>query len=123
MGKGQDTLAPVLGVLAELGAEDRLVTDFRTAENEGIEDFRRRPVVIAIDIAADMARVRTTIVQLVGRRVVTADIVVGMVVPAVGADTKTHLLLVGHIQFREHVQALGHRTARREVTVTVVVVP
>ncbi|MNL34511.1 hypothetical protein D3C87_1564870 [compost metagenome] len=46
-----------------------------------------------------------------------------MVVPAVGTDAKAGLLLVDHVQFREHVQALGHRTARREVAVAVIVVP
>ncbi|MCY1445531.1 hypothetical protein D9M71_620480 [compost metagenome] len=123
MGKGQDAFAPVLGVLAELGAEDRVFADFRAGEDEGIEDLAGRTVVVAIDITAHVARIRSAIVELVGRRVVTADIVVGMVVPAVGADAKTGFLLVRHVQFGQHIQALGHRTAGREVAIAIIVVP
>ncbi|MNF92383.1 hypothetical protein D3C84_750270 [compost metagenome] len=55
MGKGQYTFAPVLSVLAEFGAEDRVLADFGTAEDEGIEDLGRRPVIVAISVTADMA--------------------------------------------------------------------
>ncbi|MNB80712.1 hypothetical protein D3C75_274790 [compost metagenome] len=112
VGKGQDAFTPVLGVLAELGAEQRLFADFRAAKDEGIEDFGRWAVVVAIDITAHVSGVRPTTIELIGRRIVAADIVVGMVIPTVGTDAKTGFLLVGHVQFGEHVQALGHCTAR-----------
>ncbi|MNY11059.1 hypothetical protein D3C86_1440670 [compost metagenome] len=123
MGKGQDAFAPVLGVAAELGIEQRLFADVRTGEDKGIEDFGRRPVVVTIGVTADVARVRHSVVELVGRRIVAADIVIGVVVPTVGTDAKAVFLLVSQIQFGQYVHTLGHRTARREVAVAVVVVP
>ncbi|MNH39720.1 hypothetical protein D3C79_1009330 [compost metagenome] len=55
MGEGQDTFAPVLGMAAQLGAEQGFVTDLGAAKHESIEDFRRRSVVVTVGITADMA--------------------------------------------------------------------
>ncbi|MCY1409534.1 hypothetical protein D9M71_248850 [compost metagenome] len=55
VGEGQDAFAPVLGMAAQLGAEQGFVTDLGAAKHEGIEDFRRRSVVVTVGITADMA--------------------------------------------------------------------
>ncbi|MNV34181.1 hypothetical protein D3C71_1255890 [compost metagenome] len=70
-----------------------------------------------------MIRVGLAIIQLVGRRVEATDVVVGMVVPAVGTYPKTHLFFVDHVQFRQHIKALRNRAAGGKITVAVVVVP
>ncbi|MNH12881.1 hypothetical protein D3C79_724350 [compost metagenome] len=70
-----------------------------------------------------MMRVRLTVVELIGRGVIAANIVVGVVVPSVGADTETDFFFVNHVQFGQHIQSLRNGTAGGEVAIPVIVVP
>ncbi|MNZ13117.1 hypothetical protein D3C78_300060 [compost metagenome] len=122
VGEGEDGFAPVLGMAAELGAEQGLLAEFHAAEDKGVEELGRRTIVVTVGVAADAPRIRAAIVELVGRRVEAADLVIGVVVPAVAADAKAHPLLVHHVQFGQQVDALRHRAAGGKVAVAVVVV-
>ncbi|MNX58406.1 hypothetical protein D3C86_892460 [compost metagenome] len=123
VGKGQEALPPVEGVLACLTTEQRFIAYFRTPKYECIENLRGRTVVVTIGVTALVPGVGHTTVELVCRSIVAADIIVGMVVPAVGTDAKTHLLFVSHVQFGKYIQTLGNRTTGGEVAIPVIVVP
>ncbi|MNN73933.1 hypothetical protein D3C81_1900910 [compost metagenome] len=61
------------------------------------------------------------VVRLPRERVgIGAHIVIGMVIPTGGTDTKAHILLVDHVQLGQQIDPLGHCTANTEVLVAVV---
>ncbi|MDT4790369.1 hypothetical protein FQZ97_227890 [compost metagenome] len=107
---------------AHLGTEQGLIAKLHATEDEGVEKLRGRSVVITIGVAAEVTGVRPAVVELVGRRVVAANVVVRVVVPGVAADPETELLAVDHIELMQHIDALGYRAAGGEVAVAVVVV-
>ncbi|MCY1299161.1 hypothetical protein D9M70_486790 [compost metagenome] len=131
-------------MLAQLCTEYRLLAHLGAVEDKGIEDFTGRTVVIAIGITAqpvllcNLAAQRipglnraarcgagcnqvTRIARLPGKGVGTgAHIVIGMVVPTGGADTKAHFPLVRHVQFGEQVDPLGHRATDTEILIAVI---
>ncbi|MNZ74870.1 hypothetical protein D3C78_933320 [compost metagenome] len=132
-------LAPEQVVLADLGAEHRLLTHFGLVEHEGVEDFAGGAAVVALRIVAqvraaqrnagarqaEQARVDARLVAVaVDERIgIGTGVVVGLVVPAGGADAKAHRLLVDHVQFGQQVDAIGDvGPGLAEVVVAVVVV-
>ncbi|MCY1399845.1 hypothetical protein D9M71_149130 [compost metagenome] len=132
----EDGLAPEHVVLAGLDVELRFLADLGAPEHEGIEDLAGRTVVVALGV---VAQVRAAEGRIAGARladdagegVVAVDegvgvgpgVLVGLVVPAGGADAEALLALVDHVQLGEQVDAVGDVGSRlAEVVVAVVVV-
>ncbi|MNM86823.1 hypothetical protein D3C81_989870 [compost metagenome] len=142
VGGVEQGLAPVHRVPAKLAAQHRLVADLGVVEHEGVEKLARRPIVVTVAVTAQAMVVgRATgqhgtcgqatgrarqhqvagIALLAGKRVgIRPHVVIGMVVPAGGADPHAHAALVNDIQFGEQVQTLRDRAADAEVLVAVV---
>ncbi|MNF85761.1 hypothetical protein D3C84_681700 [compost metagenome] len=138
----ENGLAPEHVVLTSLDAEHRLLAHFGAVEHEGIEDFARRTAVVALGIVAQVraavadvvtvdpcqARVvgdqaRTRIVAVDERVGVGAGVVIGLVVPAGGADAKAHGVLVDHVHFGQQIDTVGDvGPGLAEVVVAVVIV-
>ncbi|MNH20572.1 hypothetical protein D3C79_803480 [compost metagenome] len=74
----------------------------------------------AVEAGVDARLATVAVDERVG---VGAGVVIGLVVPTGGADTKAHVALVDHVQFCEQVHAIGDRgPGLAEVVVAVVVV-
>ncbi|MNF77342.1 hypothetical protein D3C84_594840 [compost metagenome] len=135
-------LAPEHVVLTSLDAEQGLLADFGAVEHEGIENFTRRPVVIALGIVAQVRAAITNVVVgdtgqawvvenqprgiaiAVDERVgIRAGILIGLVIPTGGADAKTHVLFVNNVHLGQQVDPVGDVGARlAKVVIAVVVV-
>ncbi|MNF62326.1 hypothetical protein D3C84_440050 [compost metagenome] len=142
MHRVENGLAPEHVVLAGLGAEHRLFTDFSAVEHEGVEDFTRRTGVVTRGIVAQVRaaiadvviddpgqawivgdQARTCIVAVDERVGIGADVLIGLVVPAGGADAKAHGVFEDHIHLGQQVDAIGDvGPGLAEVVVAVVVV-
>ncbi|MNM74542.1 hypothetical protein D3C81_863060 [compost metagenome] len=139
MHRVEQGLAPEQVVLAQLGTDLRFVTDFAAHEHESIEHFAGRAAVVALGIVAQVraaqrhAGARQAIeagidaglvtVAVDERVAVGTGVVVGLVVPTGGADTKAGVALVDHVQLGQQVDAVGDvGTGLAEVVVTVVAV-
>ncbi|MNQ74521.1 hypothetical protein D3C85_892800 [compost metagenome] len=131
-------LAPEHVVLAKLEAQQRLFADFGVVEQEGIENLAGRAAVVALGVVAQMraakngrgwrvtapSRNRRKLVVAVDERIgIGAGIVIGLVVPARGADAEAHAVLVDHVELGQQVDPVGDIGAGlAEVVVAVVAV-
>ncbi len=126
-------------VLAQLGADLRGLADFTAEEHEGIQHFTGRAAVVTLGVVAQVrAAQRHTgagqaieagvdaglVTVAVDERVaIGAGVVIGLVVPAGGADAQPGVALVDHVQFGQQVDPVGDVGAGlAEVVVTVVAV-
>ncbi|MNK96433.1 hypothetical protein D3C87_1167120 [compost metagenome] len=119
-------------MLAYLDPEQRFVAHFHVVEHEGIEQLAGGAMVVAIRIVAQMTVARhrgqpddagAGAVAVDEGVLVSADVAVGIVIPAGGADAKAGVALVHHIQLGQQIEAGGDGIAGiLEVVVPVVVV-
>ncbi|MNN23156.1 hypothetical protein D3C81_1365420 [compost metagenome] len=119
----QQGLAPVDGVAAGTQAQ-LLLADIEPAEHEGIEDFTRRPLVVALGIVAQAQRRLAVAAQVVrGGDVLVIEVArIGVVVPERSTDASTVLLFVDNVGLGEDVDPVGNGAVLVEVAIAVVVV-
>ncbi|MNJ35942.1 hypothetical protein D3C77_307100 [compost metagenome] len=132
-------LTPEQVVLAQLAAQLRVLTDVGAHEHECIEHFAGRAAVVALGVVAQVraAQWRAGTWQAIEARVdaggvtvavdervgIGAGVVIGLVVPTGGTDTKAHVALVDHVQLGEQVYPVGDvGTGLAKVVVAIVVV-
>ncbi|MNC13497.1 hypothetical protein D3C75_612460 [compost metagenome] len=130
--RAQQGFPPEDVVLAYLDPEQGFVTHLHVVEHEGIEQLAGGAMVVAIRIVAQMTVARhrgqpddagAGAVAVDEGVLVSADVAVGIVIPAGGADAKAGVALVHHVQLGQQIEAGGDGIAGiLEVVIPIVVV-
>ena len=119
-------------MLTYLDPEQGLVTQLHVVEHEGVEQLAGGAMVIAVGIVAQMTVARhrglpddagAGAVAVDEGVLVSADVAIGVVIPAGGADAKAGVALVHHVQLGQQIEAGGDGIAGiLEVVIPIVVV-